>query len=249
MRRAIQSPSDYIYEYRNTEYGDGTALGRVPMPDKETIALSDYRIRHAQYKADADSQAVHRQHPFICVWDDHEFSNNAWRDGAQNHDASEGDWMARRNAAEQAYYEWMPIREDAQTAQSRIYRTFRFGDLVTLMMLDTRLVGRDQESARDDTKTIVLPERQLLGVEQEAWLAEQMVTSVRNGARWNLLGQQVVFAPQTESARGQHGFLGRLPRRPRPRVRHDRSREDDQRLRVDRRCAQLVGLRPAAESV
>ena len=132
------------------------------------------------------------------TWDDHEFANNAWKGGAENHDASEGEWSARRTAAVRAYYEWMPIREDAQTRQDRIYRTFRFGNMATLLMLDTRLVGRDQESTRDDITTIESTNRQMLGAEQEGWLAEQMVTSVKNQARWNIFGQQVVFAPQTQ---------------------------------------------------
>jgi alkaline phosphatase D len=190
---------DYIYEYANKGYGDGTALGRIPSPDKEMVALQDYRERHAQYKADPDSQEVHRQHPFIVTWDDHEFTNNAWSGGAQNHDVDkgEGDWLARRRAAVQAYYEWMPIREDAQTNQDRIYRAFRFGDLASLIMLDTRLIGRDLQTPREDAATIALPGRHLLGAEQEGWLAEQIVTSVRGKASWNLLGQQVMFAPQT----------------------------------------------------
>lgn len=194
---AVLHLGDYLYEYPNKKYGDGTRTGRIPVPDKEMIALQDYRERHAQYKADPDSQAVHRQHPFIVVWDDHEFANNTWMGGAENHDPSEGDWWARRKAAEQAYFEWMPIREDAQTRQERIYRTFRFGNLATLFMLDTRLIGREQEAARDDAKTIELPERQLLGSTQEAWLAEQLVASVRGQTQWSVLGQQVMFAPQT----------------------------------------------------
>ena len=196
---AILHLGDYIYEYKNETYGDGRKFGRVPMPDREIVVLQDYRERHAQYKADPDSQAVHRQHPFIVTWDDHEFGNNTWRGGAQNHNDGEGEWTARRRAAIQAYYEWMPIREDAQTLQDRIYRTFRFGNMATLLMLDTRLVGRDQEVPRDDTTTIELPNRQLLGAEQEGWLAEQLVSSVRNESRWSLLGQQVMFAPQTQS--------------------------------------------------
>jgi alkaline phosphatase D len=196
---AVLHLGDYIYEYANEQYGDGTRLGRIPSPNKEMVALQDYRDRHAQYKADPDSQEIHRQHPFIVVWDDHEFTNNAWSGGAQNHSVDEGDWRVRRAAAAQAYYEWMPIREGAQTKQSRIYRTFRFGDLATLFMLDTRVVGRDEQAAREDTTTIESPGRQLLGPEQEGWLAEQMVTSVRNQATWNLLGQQVMFAPQTAS--------------------------------------------------
>jgi alkaline phosphatase D len=190
---------DYIYEYANKRYGDGTAMGRIPSPDKEMVALQDYRERHAQYKADPDSQAVHRQHPFIVTWDDHEFANNAWSTGAENHDPDEGEgeWSARRAAAQQAYYEWMPIREDAQTLQGRIYRGFRFGGLATIFMLDTRIVGRDEQVLRDNTAAIELAGRQLMGPEQEAWLAEQMVRSVRNNSAWNVLGQQVMVAPQT----------------------------------------------------
>jgi len=195
---AVIHLGDYIYEYKNETYGDGRKYGRVPMPDREIVALQDYRERHAQYKADPDSQEVHRQHPFIVTWDDHELANNTWRAGAENHDASEGEWSARRRAAVQAYYEWMPIREDAPTLEDRIYRTFRFGNMATLFMLDTRLVGRDQEVPREDTMTIELPNRQLLGAEQEGWLAEQLVMSVRNESRWSVFGQQVMFAPQTE---------------------------------------------------
>ena len=196
---AVLHLGDYIYEYANDQYGDGTKLGRIPAPNKEMVALQDYRERHAQYKADPDSQEIHRQHPFIVTWDDHEFANNAWKSGAQNHDSDkgEGDWNVRRAAAVQAYYEWMPIREDAQTKQARIYRAFRFGDLATLVMLDTRLVGRDEQALREDTAAIDLPGRQLLGAEQEGWLAEQLVTSARNQTNWKLLGQQVMFAPQS----------------------------------------------------
>ena len=194
---AILHLGDYIYEYANDQYGDGTRFGRIPAPNKEMIALTDYRERHAQYKADPDSQEVHRQHPFIVTWDDHEFTNNSWRDGAQNHDAGEGDWPARRAAAVQSYFEWMPIREDAQTLQSRIYRTFRFGNMATLFMLDTRMIGRDLQAPREETTTIERADRQLLGAEQEGWLAEQLVSSVRNQSRWSVFGQQVMFAPQT----------------------------------------------------
>ena len=200
---AVLHLGDYIYEYPNQQYGDGTALGRIPSPNREIVALQDYRERHAQYKADPDSQEVHRQHPFIVTWDDHEFANNTWFGGAQNHNADqgEGDWWIRRAAAEQAYYEWMPIREDAQTLNPRIYRTFRFGDLATLFMLDTRIIGRDQEVSRDDVAAVESESRNLLGRAQENWLGAELAASVRHKSLWNVLGQQVMVAPQTP--RGQ----------------------------------------------
>ena len=70
---------DYIYEYEDGVLGFGERLDRVPSPNKELVALGDYRSRYAQYRSDPDLQAVHRQHPFVVVWDDHELANNAWR--------------------------------------------------------------------------------------------------------------------------------------------------------------------------
>lgn len=197
---AVLHLGDYLYEYPNAQFGDGTALGRIPDPDREMVALADYRARHAQYKADPDSQEVHRQHPFITVWDDHEFANNTWWGGAQNHnpDQGEGDWILRRQAAVQAYFEWMPIREDRQSLVPRICRTFRFGDLADLVMLDTRLAGRDEQAAREDVAAVEDAARSLLGRAQEGWLHGELAQSRRAGTRWQILGQQVMFAPQAE---------------------------------------------------
>ena len=201
---AILHLGDYIYEYANGGSGDGSSTGRIPEPDAEVIALAEYRARHAQYKADPDSQAVHRQHPFIVIWDDHELANNAWTGGAENHnpERGEGDWLVRRNAAVQAFFEWMPVREDAAARAPRIYRTLRFGGLVDLVMLDTRLVGRDRQvTRRDDVAAIESPSRSLLGAAQERWLASELAESWRARTRWQLLGQQVMFAPQSEPGR------------------------------------------------
>jgi len=198
---AVVHLGDYIYEFANRGYGDGTGIGRVPSPDKEIIALEDYRQRHAQYKTDPDLQEVHRQHSFIVVWDDHEFANNAWLGGAQNHNPmnGEGDWFTRRNAAVQAFFEWMPIREDARALSPRIYRTLRFGDLVDLVLLDTRLVGRDEQArSRQDVAIIDAPSRSLLGTAQEGWLLGELAESKRREVMWQVLGQQVMFALQSE---------------------------------------------------
>ena len=193
---AVLHLGDYIYEYANKRYGDGSKFGRIPSPDREILSLDDYRTRHAQYKTDPDLQDAHRQHPWIVVWDDHEVSNNTWRDGAQNHQPDEGDWSRRKAAAIQAYFEWMPIREARMTRQVRIYRSFRFGSLADLVMLDTRVVDRDLEAAqRDQLQVIEDPRRSLLGRAQEQWLFDELAASTKAGTRWQLLGQQVMFAP------------------------------------------------------
>ena len=195
---AVLHLGDYIYEYENGRYGDGKPYNRIPAPNREIVALADYRTRHAQYKSDPDLQEAHRQHPWIVVWDDHEIANNTFRDGAENHqpDRGEGGWMARREAAVRAFFEWMPIREDRATRQPRIYRTFAFGGLADLIMLDTRLIDRDEQAARrDDIAIVDNPARSVLGRAQEQWLFAELAESKRAGVRWQILGQQIPFAP------------------------------------------------------
>jgi alkaline phosphatase D len=184
---AVIHLGDYIYEYGSGQYGNA----RPHEPASEALTLADYRTRHAQYKRDPDLQAVHRQHPFITIWDDHESANNAWRDGAENHTpATEGAWAVRKAAAQRAYSEWMPIRDQDDVA--KIWRKLSFGDLVDLVLLDTRLWGRSETSG--GLFAPMLPEdptRSLLGDDQEAWLDQQIAGST---ARWKLIAQQVMVA-------------------------------------------------------
>lgn len=180
---AVFHLGDYIYE------SGGGSGDRRHDPPREILTLADYRTRYAQYRRDPDLQAVHQQHPFIAVWDDHESSNDAYADGAENHDpATDGDWVARKAASQQAYFEWMPIR---QTDDGRIWRSFSFGPLLDIVMLDTRLWGRDAQATPSQSDVINDPERTLLGDDQEQWLAETLRGST---AQWRLIGQQVMMA-------------------------------------------------------
>ena len=196
---------DYLYEYPMGGYATDKAkkLGRVPEPLHEMISLSDYRLRHAQYKQDQGSKALHKHAPLIAVWDDHEFSNDAWKRGAENHseDGSEGDFYARRSAAIKAYYEWMPIRE--QQNKRRIFREFKIGKLIHLIMLDTRQFGRDKQIQPKNYLTksgfnqakfyndLNSDNRELLGAEQLDWIESKIINS---DAVWTIFGQQVLMA-------------------------------------------------------
>ena len=138
---------DYIYEYPEGGYANPIALeqlGRHVEPLSETLSLEDYRMRYGLYRTDADLRLLHQRHPFVCVWDDHEIADNTWRLGAVNHNPGEGDFLQRVRAARQAYDEWMPIRTSPQGDQGPIYRSFEIGQLADLVMLDTRLHGRDK---------------------------------------------------------------------------------------------------------
>lgn len=188
---AIIHLGDYIYEYAaGTDFADVTRLNE---PANEIISLSDYRTRHSLYKLDNDLRRAHQQHPFISVWDDHEVANDAWLNGAQNHnpDQGEGEYSVRKQNAIQAYFEWQPIREPEAGQPRKVYRTFHYGDLADLIMLDTRHEGREQQLAQTDTNTNN-PNRTLLGATQYNWLVQQLSTST---ARWRIIGNQVVMAP------------------------------------------------------
>lgn len=266
---AVLHLGDYLYEYGPDGYGGdvGAKLGRASQPAHEIVTLADYRARHAQYKSDPDLQAAHAAAPWITVWDDHETTNDSWQKGAQNHQPNEGDWETRKRAALQAYYEWMPIRDPVAGRPSEaINRSFQFGDLVTLLMLETRLLARSEplEYATDLTLSQTTwdmaakppvpvapgapapaqaltrptpfdmtsgapkpildwakvnaidpkapppgvaflpdlpafmaklsdPSRQLLGAQQEEWLADQFARSTQANTTWRLLGNQVIM--------------------------------------------------------
>ncbi|EMA7640779.1 alkaline phosphatase [Vibrio parahaemolyticus] len=195
---------DYIYEYGAGGYAseDAAALGREPSKGTECITLDDYRKRYAQYRQDADLQALHAKLPMIAVWDDHELANDTWKNGAENHQDDEGRFIDRRAAAAAAWTEWLPVRENT-FSNMLIYRQFSFGNLVNLMMLDTRLVGRDKPldyfSLSAPTMEAIgglvaqsrSADRELLGPEQLAWLMKGFNT---HDAKWNVLGQQVLMS-------------------------------------------------------
>ncbi|HHC6524326.1 TPA: alkaline phosphatase [Vibrio parahaemolyticus] len=195
---------DYIYEYGAGGYAseDAAASGREPSKGTECITLDDYRKRYAQYRQDADLQALHAKLPMIAVWDDHELANDTWKNGAENHQDDEGRFIDRRAAAAAAWTEWLPVRENT-FSNMLIYRQFSFGNLVNLMMLDTRLVGRDKPldyfSLSAPTMEAIgglvaqsrSADRELLGTEQLAWLMKEFNT---HDAKWNVLGQQVLMS-------------------------------------------------------
>lgn len=203
---------DYLYEYPRGDYPDArTALPeRVIEPAGELITLADYHLRYACYRLDPDLQRLHQSYPMISQWDDHEIANDAWMNGAENHQPErEGEWSVRRELALRAYRDWMPV-SDAQ------WTRYDIGSLASLYKLETRLTGRsaplDLETALRGRKDLPAalaefrdgpfadPARTMLGFEQERWLAEQMRRSVQSGRAWQLLAQQTLFgdirAPQ-----------------------------------------------------
>ncbi|NJP51078.1 alkaline phosphatase [Streptomyces sp. SBST2-5] len=179
---------DYIYEYASGGYGTRGTVVRPHSPAHEIVTLADYRLRHGTYKTDPDLQALHAKAPVIAMWDDHEFANDAWSGGAENHtEGVEGAWAARQAAAKQAYFEWMPVRP---AIEGTTYRRLRFGKLADLSLLDLRSFRSQQVSLGkgevDD------PDRTITGRAQLDWLKAGLSAS---DATWRLVGTSVMISP------------------------------------------------------
>ncbi|MBK8971124.1 MAG: alkaline phosphatase D family protein [Hahellaceae bacterium] len=198
---------DYLYEYGMGGYAteDAEAIGRALPSDNasELLTLADYRKRYALYHTDTNLQALHQKVPFIAVWDDHEVANDTWREGAQNHNDGEGEFDERKMQALQAYFEWMPIRPASESDEQTIYRSFHFGSLLSLHMMDTRVIARDEQLLyssyisgntfnQDNFEAdVTSASRTLVGAEQYLWLNNALASST---ATWQVLGQQVLMA-------------------------------------------------------
>lgn len=184
---AVLHLGDYIYEYPAGKYGRNMP-DRKHLPEHEIVHLDDYRTRFAQYRLDKDLQYLHARHSFITIWDDHESANDAWKNGAQNHQPeTEGEWNERKQAAIRAYYEWLPVRKN----NGKLYRTFSFGNLADLWMLEERHEARSQQAKDLNDPTYADTQREMLGSEQMQWLAEGFRNSE---ARWKILGNQVILS-------------------------------------------------------
>ncbi|TCP53265.1 alkaline phosphatase D [Tamaricihabitans halophyticus] len=199
---------DYQYEYEGKSEDIRDVLG------PETVSLANYRQRHAQYKTDLDLQAAHAIAPWLVVFDDHEVENN-WADEIPE-DGSQTpgeDFLARRTAALQAYYENMPLRSSAKPSgkDMKLYRRYSWGGLATFHMLDTRQYRSDQacDDGWNDVSSGSCKEewedqsRTLTGTDQREWLLDGFNNS---SARWDVLGQQVFFA-QRERGKGNGSEL------------------------------------------
>lgn len=211
---------DYIYEYGRDDYGGetGKRIGRNHLPPHEATTLTDYRERYAQYRTDPGSLAMHARHPLIVIWDDHESANNPWMHGAENHQANEGDWSARRAASLQAFFEWLPVRDPEEGGRREDYwRHFKYGDLMSLITLESRHTGRSLQIEMDDhigrlnneddaqafiESVVGAADRNLLSSDMEQFLADALSESAAASRRWRVIGNQSVMgrriAPQLD---------------------------------------------------
>ena len=189
---AIVHLGDNYYEYKAATTGD---TSRYHSLTHDALYLGDYRLWQSQYKLDGDYRAMLEQYPIIMEWDDHETANNSWYSGAQNHSvATQGNWFTRKNAAKKAYFEWNPIRPIATGNDTIIHRNFNFGNLFNLIMIDTRLEGRDSSLGSLLSPTLpymIDTNRRMLGIPQLNWFKTQLSDAA---TKWKIVGNQVMIA-------------------------------------------------------
>lgn len=182
---------DYVYEYKEGEYPEGGPnTGRSHEPKVEMTTRAGYRQRHAQYKRDLDLQYLHSRYPFICTWDDHEISDDAYSAGATNHtEGTEGTWSQRQRDAYEVYFEWMPVRPILPgTTPPSIYRTSRYGSLVELITLDLR---QYREKPPGQGEVTLYPNRKHMGDAQKNWFLDKLSAST---ATWKLINNSVMIS-------------------------------------------------------
>jgi alkaline phosphatase D len=112
---------DFVYEVtwypedRPQGYYDRTLKDVVRYPNGEKIAdfhvpttVDDYRALYRGYLLDPDLQDARAHWPFVCMWDNHEFSWKGWQ--SQEVFGTVKPAQTRKAAANQAWFEYQPAR-------------------------------------------------------------------------------------------------------------------------------------------
>jgi alkaline phosphatase D len=204
---------DYIYE----TIEQFRPIVRRHSDGVEAATLPTYRNRYAQYRLDPDLQGLHAQVPAIVTWDDHEVQNDYADKWSETFDDPE-QFLRRRAAAYQAFYEHMPVRPIISRPNGpvmRVYDRYTLGDLIEISVIDGRQYRSRQACYAPPNRggghletNASCPERldtgrTMMGFGQEAWLYSGLAHSK---ARWNLIAQDVLMAQLRRNRDGIDAF-------------------------------------------
>jgi alkaline phosphatase D len=195
---------DYIYEGPGYVENSKKASTNVRRHlGGETQTLDDYRLRYALYKTDPALQAAHAMAPWIVTWDDHEVTNNYAGDHSGSKHQPREQFLLRRAAAYQAYFENMPLRRTAlpHGPDMLLYRSLSFGRLANFHVLDTRQYRTPQpqgDGNKPPSPVLMDPKGTLMGDRQRDWFFNGLE---RSTASWNVVAQQIMVA-RVDKTRG-----------------------------------------------
>ncbi|MBW4472402.1 MAG: alkaline phosphatase D family protein [Stenomitos rutilans HA7619-LM2] len=199
---------DYIYEtVGDTSFQRGVRPIALPSGQPSASTLADYRFLYQTYNSDPDLQSIREKFAFITIWDDHEFANDCFKVNAPDQVPFRKPEL--RQTATKAWAEYtatsVPFEETEKPLEAiQIYRSFKVGKLLELVMTDERLYRNgppcDDLTAQNQTylssrRTIVpdcpgrnAPDRTMLGLKQRQWFLKQITTSSRT---WKIWGNEV----------------------------------------------------------
>ena len=206
---------DSIYESDAGHFSGpdtGEYAGReksLPSGHDRVQGLDDYRYLYRKYRSDEFFQEALESHTVIASWDDHEFVNDFYWD--DDRDAPAGEHPRADDPAfmtdlvadaMHAWWEYMPARVeydpngDSLQERFRLWRSFAFGDLVTLVLTDERLF-RDPPREAIPTVDNVGPHREppgrtMLGEQQREWLIDTITGSTTT---WTVWADEVLTVP------------------------------------------------------
>ncbi|MBI3677450.1 MAG: alkaline phosphatase D family protein [Proteobacteria bacterium] len=202
---------DYIYEYSDSR----NPVVRHHARKSEARTLSQYRGRYTQYRLDPDLQAIHAACPALMIWDDHEVQNDYADKWSQTFDSPQ-DFLRRRAAAYQAFYEHMPLLPSQAPNGSAMQICHAFGDLLSVHLVDGRQYrsreacygppgkGHGHVETNSDCPERLDEARSMIGLQQETSLFNRLAAS---STRWNLLAQDVMMAQLRQKTRtGEFGY-------------------------------------------
>jgi len=204
---------DYIYE----TIEENRPIVRRHSDGVEAATLPTYRNRYAQYRLDPDLQRLHAQVPALVTWDDHEVQND-YADKYSEFFDDPAQFLIRRAAAYQAFYEHMPVRPILSHPNGplmRVYDRFTFGDLIEISLIDGRQYrsreacyappnkGGGHLESNASCPERLDPGRTMMGFDQEAWLYSALAHSK---AQWNMVAQDVLMAQLREKQDGVDAF-------------------------------------------
>ena len=181
---SFQDPtSDRKIEFEDTD--GAIQLGSAENPYYAAASLSNYRDLYRTYRSDEILQQVHERWPMLVIWDDHEYSNDAWGATATYTNGRQDEYeVERKQNAERAFFEWVPIDaglgDDGELdigaedlyPNAMIYRDLLYGSNLHLVLTDLRSFRPDHLIPEDAFPgSIAVDEPSLADLVGEAWPA------------------------------------------------------------------------------
>ncbi|MFF1818855.1 alkaline phosphatase D family protein [Kribbella sp. NPDC058245] len=187
---------DYVYE-ATVPGVRGIDLNLYPQ------VLPSMRAKYTLYRSDENLKAMHAQHAFLPLWDDHEFRNNYTKN---KWSLPELFFQEKKSAAWHTWFERMPVPRWTDD-MTRTYRSLRLGKTVELFAIDNRQYKDDQPC--NDGSGVVCEAadatgRSMLGPDQKAWLENGLRSS---GARWKVLANPNMMMGMVTGANGERAFM------------------------------------------